>query len=213
MAQVQGDPHVTNIKGEKFNILQTGNHTLVHMPQSAETERTLFDVQALITRSENQNLNRCYESWIQKVWITGRWLGETKMLEFFTVADDEFNSPRTIQMRIDNLPATSPENCSKQLARFLFEVKPPETIPAKPTHFHRTIVTQTVKLYIGLAVVDVSWAYMLTKDGGNNHLNVATSYRKGENISIGGILGLDDHTWAASIPKECKKYKANSQRM
>merc|ERR1719356_733328 len=41
-----GDPHLSNTRGEHFDIYQPGNMALLHVPRSAELARTLLLVEA-----------------------------------------------------------------------------------------------------------------------------------------------------------------------
>jgi len=67
--KVVGDPHVENLKGEKFDILVTGRVKLLEYPRRAVTSN--IRVNAFIAR-----VGKCEQTFIEQIDITGTWLPE-----------------------------------------------------------------------------------------------------------------------------------------
>jgi len=65
-----GDPHLQNIFGERFDLMQAGRHLLVQIPRGARTEGTLLRVEA-----EAQRLGElCADMYFQELNLTGKWV-------------------------------------------------------------------------------------------------------------------------------------------
>jgi len=68
----KGDPHLQNIHGEKFDLMQPGKHTLLQIPRQKSVEvgmPTLLLVRALAARMGPQ----CADMYFSQVNITGAW--------------------------------------------------------------------------------------------------------------------------------------------
>ena len=67
-----GDPHLQNVLGERFDLMQAGRHVLVQIPRGARTEGTLLRVEA-----EAQRLGElCADMYFQELNLTGKWAEE-----------------------------------------------------------------------------------------------------------------------------------------
>jgi hypothetical protein len=64
-----GDPHLQNIHGERFNLMQPGVHLLLQIPRHAAINETLLTVQADARRLGAN----CEELYFQTVNVTGAW--------------------------------------------------------------------------------------------------------------------------------------------
>jgi len=64
-----GDPHLQNIFGERFDLMQPGKHVLIQIPQGEPAEKTLLNVEALA----QQLGGHCADMYFQEVNITGAW--------------------------------------------------------------------------------------------------------------------------------------------
>ena len=70
-----GDPHMQNIHGERFDLMQSGKHTLIHIPRGSRDGQTLLHVEA-----EAQRLGGlCAEMYFTKLNITGAWATAEQM--------------------------------------------------------------------------------------------------------------------------------------
>jgi hypothetical protein len=63
-----GDPHLQNIIGERFDLMQAGRHVLVHIPRGSGTVGTLLRVEA-----KAQRFGGCADMYFQEVNVTGKW--------------------------------------------------------------------------------------------------------------------------------------------
>jgi len=68
-ASAVGDPHLVNIYGQRFDLMQPGLHSLVHIPRFAEAVRTLLDIQADVQRLGAT----CADMYVQSINVTGAW--------------------------------------------------------------------------------------------------------------------------------------------
>jgi len=68
-ASAKGDPHLVNIHGQRFDLMQPGLHSLVHIPRRAEAVRTLLDIQAEVRRVGAT----CADMYVQSINATGAW--------------------------------------------------------------------------------------------------------------------------------------------
>jgi len=69
--QATGDPHLVNVHGQRFDVLQPGSHVLLHVPMGAHPSHALLRVVA-----EAQQLGgACADTYFVAVNITGRWAG------------------------------------------------------------------------------------------------------------------------------------------
>jgi hypothetical protein len=67
-----GDPHLQNVLGERFDLMQAGRHVLIQIPRGADTEGTLLRVEA-----EAQRLGEmCADMYFQELNLTGKWAEE-----------------------------------------------------------------------------------------------------------------------------------------
>jgi len=68
-ASAVGDPHLVNIYGQRFDLMQPGLHSLVHIPRGAEAVRTLLDIRADVQRVGAM----CTDMYVQAINATGAW--------------------------------------------------------------------------------------------------------------------------------------------
>jgi len=68
-----GDPHLTNVHGEKFDLMQEGKHLLVKIPKNRR-EAALLRVDAVAERFGGQ----CADIYFQELNITGKWVDKKK---------------------------------------------------------------------------------------------------------------------------------------
>jgi hypothetical protein len=72
-----GDPHLSNIRGEHFDVYQPGNMALLHVPRLAEPSRTLLLVQA-----DARHMGDACSVYFQVVTISGIWTNNSKPIQF-----------------------------------------------------------------------------------------------------------------------------------
>merc|ERR1719261_1230735 len=74
---VVGDPHATNLAGEKFNILALGEFEFVRFPRGATEEDLLISIRGRIRRLGTRckkDWERNPDSFIRDLTLSGKWL-------------------------------------------------------------------------------------------------------------------------------------------
>ncbi|CAK0816727.1 unnamed protein product, partial [Prorocentrum cordatum] len=64
-----GDPHLQNVHGERFDLMQAGKHVLINIPRGVSAEDALLRVQADARRLGGS----CSDMYFQELNITGSW--------------------------------------------------------------------------------------------------------------------------------------------
>lgn len=80
-----GDPHLTNMHGQRFDLYQPGVHVLIQVPRRAAPEDTLLRVEADARRMGGA----CADMYFQVLNITGNWTGRSGGLQFFASQEVE----------------------------------------------------------------------------------------------------------------------------
>jgi len=76
-----GDPHLTNIAGEHFDIYQPGNLTLIRLPQHADSASTL-----LLVEADARRMGGVCSVYFQVVVISGLWTNQSSTIRFLASA-------------------------------------------------------------------------------------------------------------------------------
>jgi len=177
--QAIGDPHVTNILGQSFDINSEGEVELLRFPQGSDSAKII--ITATITKLGKS----CHDSYMKQVKLSGSWLqGEV------VFKDDE----DTGEVLIASLAAASIPvqwtrmNGSKDL-RIRYET---------PKKVHFRLDDENIDVYISTAG--------RMHQGVGTYLNLALDgFRKLEG-TVGGLLGVDDHSHETALGKlRCPK--------
>merc|ERR1719437_378367 len=64
----KGDPHLQNIHGQRFDLMNPGKHVLIHIPRRARTASTMLKVEGDV-----QQMGGPCEMYFQELNITGEW--------------------------------------------------------------------------------------------------------------------------------------------
>jgi len=147
-AQAKGDPHLVNVLGQRFDLVQPGVHVLARVPKKSIESDALLHISGQV----KQIGNTCMEMYFQEVNITGRWV---------------------------------------------------EQGGRGPESFHalKGSWAQNWRKY-GEVRVKVTRGTTMT---GTKYLNVLTRNLDKTGFDVGGLLGEDDHTSAATPSLDCKK--------
>jgi len=141
-----GDPHLSNIRGEHFDIYQPGNMTLIHVPRHSEPARTL-----LLVEADAQRMGDACLVYFQGVTISGLWTNQSKPIQFLA-------SPRD-----------TPEG-------------------------------RTWKEWRQFGSIDLK---VVRRTKGVDYLNIYLRNVGRTSYEVGGLLGLDDHSTVAQMPRQC----------
>jgi len=143
-----GDPHLTNMYGERYDLYQTGVQVLLQIPRKnfLGPRRTLLRLEADARRIGSV----CSDVYFQVVKISGHWTNQTAPLEFFASSDD------------------------------------------KPNHMEWTRFGK-----VELRVVNG------TTRQGTKYLNVFAKNLGNAGYAVGGLLGGDSNTEAATPDQKC----------
>lgn len=194
---VQGDPHVTNMAGDKFNIAKTGSQVALQIPRD-ESRNLLLKVQMNIIQ---QGSNACDKLFANKIELQGSLLGpETQMVKF--IADRDFS------VLVNGIAETFQQ---KKQWVFLENAHVEDWVSSKPVSTKMTASLgfsgrrkYTVKF--GGAILQVEevthkrFHFLNMQLAGLSHMKQ----------SIGGFLGLEEHDSITKRPEECNRKPALS---
>jgi hypothetical protein len=149
-AAAVGDPHMANMRGERFDIMQAGAHVLVRIPRGAVAETSLLAAEAYAERSGLA----CTELYFKALNLTGKWADELNRggFQFFA------NAPNT----------------------------------------H----SRAGWLHIKHVDVKVRWG---RTGEGVEYLNLFFRHLGRAGFPVGGLLGEDDHSHAATPTPHCAR--------
>lgn len=149
----KGDPHMSNVHGQSFDLMQPGTHALLHVPKLASANDTLLRVDA---KAEDIGA-ACEDMYFTDVNVTGAWVAHAS--------------------------GAGPEGL-----RFLAGE---DGDPSKRGWWH-------------FQKVDLKIVHGHTKDG-VAYLNFQARNLRSTGYAVGGLLGEDDHTKAATPLPGCRK--------
>jgi len=69
-AAATGDPHLQNVNGERFDLMQPGKHVLISIPRGERAEKAMLRVEAEARRLGGH----CADMYFQELNITGAWV-------------------------------------------------------------------------------------------------------------------------------------------
>jgi len=180
-ASAKGDPHVSNMKGEKFDILKSGTRVMVEYPRESSSDPSLL-VTAQIVRADAK---WCENTFIESVHAHGSMLGSTVS---FTMG--KLRSPGPFNVKID------------QKSMSLSEVVKHEVpLPAHGSYLsgdaaQMTLLSQGVSIRVEL-IKHSHFQFFNLDVGGLSSL-------PGE---VGGLLGMADHSGEAHNDCKWKTHK------
>ena len=93
-ASATGDPHLQNIRGDRFDLMAPGSHVLINIPRGERAESALLRVQADARRLGGH----CADMYFQTVNITGAWAEKAQVggLHFDVSSPARDQSPRWV---------------------------------------------------------------------------------------------------------------------
>lgn len=208
---LEGDPHVLNMQGEKFDILHAGEYSILQVPRDANADNTFLSVLASIERA---NKKWCESMFIDKVTITGKWLGMQKRL---AIAAGKLGSrePLAFQLGYEKRAWRTYESSTRD-GQYKYEFETGGDMP----HLYLAATTvdagakgerNAFKATIGPINITVSLVQhphfqFLNLDADGLHELSAV-------MKIGGILGLDPHADALNPDTQgCKSKSAQLRR-
>mmetsp|Transcript_21490 Transcript_21490/g.57587 ORF Transcript_21490/g.57587 Transcript_21490/m.57587 type:complete len:219 (+) Transcript_21490:2-658(+) len=68
-AAAVGDPHLQNVHGDRFDLMQAGKHILINIPRGMSVANALLHVSAFASRMGGH----CADMYFQNVSVTGSW--------------------------------------------------------------------------------------------------------------------------------------------
>jgi len=180
----EGDPHITNIMGVKFDILALGSFSFLDISSKSKilTSRlNMLKVEGMITRVTSD----CHQTFIERLSLSGNWIMKmlnSSMLEIRAVA----NVPLE-----DALELSSSEGIWKSFSYFskILDMKLKD---------NKIFIRRTIGVEVS---VDQHWGW--------NYLNLAIKDLDlvyNENFDVRGLLIQDDFTAAATAPSDCLSF-------
>lgn len=188
---VKGDPHVKNLRGEAFDIMQTGNMMLLEVPRASTPEALNLGLRADIDRLEVVN---CGPTFITHVYMTGKWLGGSN-LEIRSGPIGQIGATKTFGLRIDEGPWLDGKQYEKKGSVVLAQ--------SNVTGLERPVWLQSGIREFKMAFDDLKVSVSQPKRP-RIFLDVNVKGIGSIDGEVGGLLGIDDHEDAARLPRECR---------
>jgi len=179
----KGDPHLMNIKGEAFDVMQTGDMMLLEIPRGSSPATLDLALRADI---ERLGAVSCGPTFITSASIAGRWIGVPLEIRSGPILEQGRPQPKhTFGIRFDGkdwLPHVATEK-TMRLSKdatleasdrmFLFQVRGLDIAVSQP---------KRPRIFLDIQVKGIGKLQ----------------------TEIGGLLGIDDHSSVEEMPSGCE---------
>jgi len=175
-ASASGDPHLTNTRGERFDIFKSGQMEFLRVPYESVTKNANFTVLATI-QGVSDSIEKCKEyRYITSLRFGGAWLGD----QLLDVAMHE-----------------------QQMVVLLGGVKVKPSLQPLPIGNMQLNMPNERQLHVGVGAtwIDVSRDIQPL----HFFLNMQARSLGSLGCRIGGLLGEDDHVGVSTPPSGCDR--------
>jgi hypothetical protein len=204
---VTGDPHVTNVEGQRFDLVRVGVHELLRLPRRSGSRpghgarsEALLEVLGTV-----ESERKCEEPFVKQLDLRGLWLQQSGPL-VLRAGDLSEDSGDTIMLQVNGSHVSKDELIRDARLQGLLKVEEPEAKHVKRhgAKAHRDKLF-TVMLRFSDATLTVDWIHREVPGSSLSHLDlhVANLPKLEKGMDVGGILGRDDHTSAAMSSPGC----------
>lgn len=175
-----GDPHVVNILGQKFDIFTQGDVELIRFPQGAADD----DAKIVVTASITKLGKSCHDSYMKKIRVSGAWLqGEVSF------KDDEDTGEVLVSSHTD--ASIPPAEWTRMNGTAKSQDQRIKYATPKKVEFH--LDDQKIKVVIFTAG--------RMHQGVGTYLNLDLDGFGSLEGKVGGMLGVDDHSKEKALGK------------
>jgi hypothetical protein len=201
---VTGDPHVTNVEGQRFNLVRTGVHELLRLPRRSGTPGKQAGSEALLeVLGSVESEQSCAEPFVRQLDLSGLWLQQSGPL-VLRAGGLSLDSEDAIVLHVNGSRVDKHELTRDARLRGVLQVTEPR---AKRGKQHGAKVRRdkffSVQMRLPGATLTVDFVHRDVPGSSLNHLdfNVADLPKL---MDVGGVLGRDDHALAASPSAGCR---------
>jgi len=211
---ITGDPHATNMDGQRFNVVRVGAHEFLRVPRGPPGDGLSAEPLLRVVGRVEALRHGCGFPFVREVFVEGQLLGSVGRLRFGTGG----SSPEGHGAALLSINGSEVgQEAFAQRARGVAVVVVPQKHASRR---HDTIHRQTfltVQLRLGPANISIDWVHrsvpadaLIDEVDEVNHINFDVSnlrlLSEQFDMDIGGILGRDDHTLAATVGPQCAPY-------
>lgn len=191
-------PHVTNLKGEEFDVLQSGLQNFLEIPRGAREVDRKLSVQARLQPVACDPLKFATLG-IDKLKISGKLLRKVESVELEVLPGELAGSEARLQLSVDGNETTliSLQKKVPGLVHVTRYQRPAAAAPWQPADvFVFDFFLGTVNASVGLArTLQPAISTLWFRATGLSSLGA----------HVGGVLGgEDDHTWMATTAEYCE---------
>lgn len=193
-AKAVGDPHLKNMKGEAFDVHQTGNMLMLEIPRTSTPHTLDFSIRADIERF---GMAKCGPTYITSLYMHGKWLGERMggvIVRAGFVADEGDSSTNAFGIRLDKQYHSQTDFAlmNKEAGRDKFQLADDAFVWTQGSR----------KFLIKINALKLLISQPARTRGEFLDLQVKGIGKLDE--EVGGLLGIDDHSEEESKPHECR---------
>lgn len=201
--EVDGDPHLTNIHGQTFDINREGVSTFLVYPRfnnSKTNPNTRLRVDAVVKHPGNDN--KCTGWFVLHMLIKGSTVGKDIVL---STKGYEQNTPGALELTFGGKTLRN----ASEIAEFVKNGKYNMTFVdyrdrMKKLHLNNRLRFARLRLYVQKIQLEFTWS---TGKRLPNALGFSAFNLKSFGEDWGGLLGGDDFTWVSQYDSDCKKSK------
>jgi len=194
-AGVQGDPHVVNVGGQRFDITNVGTYNFIQVPRrsgsTGQGMESLLTVDGRIQRTGRSS--NCKHTWLRWLKMYGKSLDQTYE---FNVSENKTTST-PFSMMAGNVATEFFSEFARSAPKANVEIDP----APKNEWYKRKADKIVASIRIPAAKAMLSVDFVQKSNGLEHHLDFSTTNLKAiadSTDAIGGLLGVDDHSEATN---------------
>lgn len=178
-----GDPHVTNVDGQRFDIMRTGVHSLIEIPRGKGSE--------LIVKGRIERVpSACKVMYIRQVSVSGSLLKADYEFSVNPSYDEQDTTSPRFFYRSGNYTTSNPHEFEKVVDSSEVQMR---MRPKSPWYPIKTNVK--IALLVGPAAVFVDFNMNAGVHSDHFDLDASKLGLIAERNNIGGLMGIDDHSF------------------
>jgi len=205
---VTGDPHVTNVEGQRFDLVRVGVHELLRLPRRSGSRpgygtrsEALLEVLGTV-----ESERKCEEPFVKQLDLSGLWLQHSGPL-VLRAGDLSEDSRDAILLQVNGSHVSKDELMRDARLQGLLTAEDPQAkhVTRRGAKAHRDKLF-TLKFRFSGATLTVDWIHREVPGSSLSHLDfhVADLPKLEKGMDVGGILGRDDHSSATMSSPGCQ---------